>query len=224
MAKDAAKGALKNQVIVGLDGISFDVKKGEMLGIIGLNGGGKTTLLRTISGIYQQDTGTIEIHGKMAPQLQVGVGFHQELNARDNIIMSGLLLGMKKHEIESKIESIMEFAELDIFAEMKLKNFSSGMKVRLGFSTALQINPDILLIDEILSVGDAHFREKSFQAFLDFKKSKKTILYATHNLAKLEELCDRVILIHKGKQEMIDKPQEVVKKYQEILKQIGHYD
>ena len=215
---DISKGRAKLKPILALDKISFEIHKGEMVGIIGRNGSGKTTLLRMISGVYTPDRGSVKVNGRMAPLLQIGTGFHPELDAQENIIMYGMLLGMTKKEIKQKVDSIVEFADLTNFSEMKLKHYSNGMRARLGFSIALQVNPDILLVDEILSVGDEVFRKKSFDAFLNFKKNKKTILYATHNLSNLQELCDRVLLIHQGKQVMIGKAEEVIKKYQEINK------
>jgi len=199
-----------------LSGISFSVSKGEMIGIIGLNGSGKTTLLRLIGGIYTPDSGKITVNGTIAPLLQIGLGFHEELNAIENIILYGVLLGFKKSEIKKKIDPILEFSELEQFANMKLKQFSTGMRARLAFTTALQIKSDILLIDEILAVGDIKFNEKSFQEFLNFKNNKKTILYTSHNLGKISELCDRVLLINKGKMIMFGNPQEVIEKYKEI--------
>jgi len=203
--------------LTALNNVSFTVSKGEMIGIIGLNGSGKTTLLRTISGIYKPDTGKIRIQGKMAPLLQIGTGFHDELTARDNIVMYGMLLGFSKSKIKEKIFSIIEFAELEDFEEMKLKHYSTGMKARLAFSTALQIDPDILLVDEILAVGDIAFRKKSFDAFLSFKEQGKTILYASHNISNMPQLCDRVILLHKANVVMVGKPTEVITKYKEIV-------
>jgi len=209
----------KRQKLIALDNISFTVSKGEMIGIIGANGSGKTTLLRTISGIYEPESGSVEVSGKLAPLLQIGTGFHEELVARENILMYGMLLGLKKAEILKKIDKIIEFAELEEFIGMKLKNYSAGMKTRLGFSTALEIEPDILLVDEILAVGDIAFRKKSFDAFLKFKNEKKTILYTTHNINILPKLCDRVVLLDKGKLIMIGDPNETIKKYEEIMNQ-----
>ena len=199
-----------------IDKISFNVSKGEVLGIIGLNGSGKTTLLRLISGIYLPDSGTVRTNGKLAPLLQIGTGFHGELVARENIVMYGLLLGFTKGEIEKKVEKIIQFAELEEFSNMKLKHYSTGMRLRLAFSTALEVDPDILLVDEILAVGDIAFRKKSFNAFLSFKQKNKTIVYCSHNLDILSKLCDRVLLLHHGKSQMIGKPEEVISKYNEI--------
>ena len=199
-----------NGRLVALDDISFSVSRGEMFGIIGTNGSGKTTLLRIISGIYHPDKGNVKVNGRLAPLLQIGTGFHNELIASENIILSGMLSGMSKDDIKGKIDDVIEFAELQEFANMKLKYYSSGMRARLAFATALQINPEILLVDEILSVGDMAFREKSYKAFLSFKESGKTILYSTHNLNILPKLCDRVLLIHNGKMIMIGKSEQVI--------------
>lgn len=209
---------IPNKSFTALQDISFSVNSGEVVGLIGLNGSGKTTLLRIISGIYQPDSGSVTVNGHLSPLLQLGTGFQEELDAKENIIMSGMLLGISKKEIQNKVNSIIEFAELEKFAKMKLKHYSSGMRARLAFTTALQINPDILLVDEILSVGDKDFSKKSYEAFLSFKKNKKTIFYATHDLQRLEEFSDRAILIHQGKVVMIGKPSEVVEKYQSITR------
>ena len=209
----------KSSKLLALDGISFSVNKGEMLGIIGLNGSGKTTLLRIISGIYHPDIGDIQINGVMAPLLQIGTGFHNEYVAKENIMMYGFLIGLTKLEIEQKIDSIIEFAELSDFTNMRLKHYSTGMRMKLAFSTAIQINPDILLVDEILSVGDAAFREKSLNAFLSFKRENKTILYTSHNSDKLSKLCDRVLLLHHGKVHSIGDPDTVLSNYKELLSQ-----
>jgi ABC-type polysaccharide/polyol phosphate transport system ATPase subunit len=198
--------------------ISFSVKKGEMIGIIGLNGSGKTTLLRVISGIFQPTSGEITINGTLAPILHIGTGFNGELDAKDNILSYGMLLGIPKKEILSKVDSIISFAGVGGFEKMKLSHYSSGMKARLAFSTVKEINPDILLVDEVLSVGDKVFKEKSFEAFLNFKKAKKTILYTTHNLDKISDLSDRVLLMHKGKMISIGEPKEILENYKEIAK------
>lgn len=207
----------KKTNFVVFENISFSVSKGEILGILGKNGSGKTTLLRTISGIYKPEKGKITIDGKLTPILHIGTGFHDELVARDNIILSGMLGGLSKTEISNKVDDILKFSELEEFSEMKLKNYSTGMRARLAFSTALQINPDILLVDEILSVGDLAFRNKSFKEILKFKKNGKTMLFASHNLASMAEICDRVLLLHQRKILMIGNPHEVIKKYKEII-------
>ncbi|MDH3765389.1 MAG: sulfotransferase [Nitrosopumilus sp.] len=204
--------------ILALDNISLIIKKGETIGVIGLNGSGKTTLLRIISGVYQPDYGSVQVNGHLAPLLQIGTGFKEELNAEENIIMHGLLLGFTKNEIKKKISDIIKFAELEKFCQLKLKDYSAGMRSRLAFSTAIQINPDILLVDEILAVGDAVFKEKSFNAFLEFKKQNKTIVYTTHNINMILDLSDRVILMDQGRILKIGKPSDVISYYKEIIK------
>lgn len=216
-SKNLFKSNIDNKIIV-LNDVSFTVYKGEILGVIGFNGSGKTTLLRLIAGIYKPNSGSIKVQGKIAPLLQLGTGFNDEMTAQDNIIMYGMLLGLKKDEITSKIESILEYADLQDFKKMRLKHYSTGMRSKLAFSTAIQIDFDILLLDEILSVGDQKFRQKSYEKFLSFKENNKTILYATHNLANLSKFCDRILLIHKGKKIMIDVPDKVLERYREITR------
>jgi ABC-type polysaccharide/polyol phosphate transport system ATPase subunit len=213
-----SKGSKKltNKKFKVLDNISFTVKKGEVLGIIGLNGSGKTTLLRLIAGIYKPDTGKIKVNGSIAPLLQMGVGFHSDLLARENIIMNGLLLGMKKQVIENKVDKIIEYAELERFQNLQIRFYSAGMKSRLSFAMAMEIDPDIVLVDEILSVGDKNFRKKSLNSFLSLKKKGKTILHSTHNIGKISEYSERALLLAKGKQVMIGDTQEVVNEYLKI--------
>ncbi len=189
-----------------LDGISFTVSKGEILGIIGLNGSGKTTLLRIIAGIYKPSSGSVEVHGRISPLLQLGTGFQGDLDAKENVIMNGMLLGISNSQIKQKVDEILEYAELEKFANMKLKHFSTGMIARLAFAIAMKINPDILLIDEVLAVGDEKFQKKSYETFLSFTKKNKTILHATHDLQKLLEFSNRVLLVHQGRMVMIGKP------------------
>lgn len=205
-----------NDKLVALDEISFRVKSGEIFGIIGNNGSGKTTLLRTISGILQPDFGKIHVSGEITPLLQIGTGFHGELTPSENIVISGMLLGISKSEIKQKINKIIEFAELERFQNMKLKHFSTGMRTRLAFSTAMQVDPDIILVDEIFAVGDISFKRKSFELFKTLKKNNKTIVMTTHNLNILPKFCDRVLLLHHGKKIAMGNPDEVINKYKEI--------
>ena len=196
-----------------LDDVSFSVKKGEVLGIIGFNGSGKTTLLRIIGKILVPDDGLVETDGKITPFLELGTGFDGDLTARDNIIIYGTILGFNKSQIREKINDIAKFAELERFLDTKLKNFSSGMNARLAFSTAIQVNPDILLVDEVLSVGDISFQQKSFQTFLDFKKRRKTILFITHSTSQIEEFCDKALWLHEGKIKAFGKAKSVINEY-----------
>ena len=206
----------QEKILIALNDISFTIKKGEILGIIGLNGSGKTTLLRTIAGLYKPNKGSIEVNGKMSQLMQLGTGFQEELDAKENIIINGMLLGIPKSQIKQKVDQILEYAEITKFSNMKLKHYSTGMRARLAFSIAMQVDPDILLVDEIQSVGDKNFAKKSYETFLSFKKNKKTVLHATHNLDNLTQSSDRLLLIHQGKTVMIGDPTEVVKKYMEI--------
>jgi len=210
----------KNEKLEVLKDISFSVKTGEIVGILGRNGAGKTTLLRIISGVYKPDSGTVKTKGVLAPLLQVGTGFQDELEPKDNIIIYGLLLGIKKNLIKSKVNKILKFAELEKFENVKLKHFSSGMRARLGFSTALELKPDILLVDEILSVGDLAFSKKSYNEFLKFKKNNKTILFTSHNLNAIADLSDRVLLLENGSIIASGPPEQVIPKYEELIKKI----
>ncbi len=200
-----------------LDDVSFNVKKGEMFGIIGRNGIGKTTLLRIIAKIYQPDSGTIKRYGSMVPLLDLGIGFNSELTARSNIILYGKILGFSGKEIESKVSDIIKFAELEDFVDTNIRNFSAGMYARLAFSTAMQVNPDILLVDEILSVGDYAFQKKSFDAFTSFRNNKKSIIFVSHNMDSIQKLCDRVLFLNKGKIEFLGEPNEAIIKYKNLM-------
>jgi len=207
----------KNDKIIALNDITFSVKEGEVVGIIGHNGSGKTTLLQTIAGLYTPDSGNITVNGSLAPVLQIGSGFQPELRATENIMIYGMLLGLSKNEIKDKITPIMEYAELEQFSDLKLKHFSSGMQSRLAVSIVFQLNPDILLLDEILAVGDSDFNKKCFETFISLTKKNKTILVSTHSLNLLPLFCDRVLLIDKGKLITISSPDEAVKKFNDLM-------
>jgi ABC-type polysaccharide/polyol phosphate transport system ATPase subunit len=196
-----------------LKDISFDVKKGEMIGVIAKNGQGKTTLLQILSGILKPDSGVVKLYGSTVPFLGLGTGFQPDLSAIDNIIMYGLYLGLTKKEIKQRIPDILAYSELERFADTKLKHFSTGMHARLAFATAVQVNPDILLVDEVLSVGDVSFQEKSFETFLSFKRGGKTIVFVTHTLELVKRLCDRAIFIQNGKIQKIGRPDIVVDEF-----------
>jgi len=199
-----------------VDSVSFSMKKGEVLGIIGLNGSGKTTLLRLIAGVYQPDSGQIKVNGKLSPLMQLGAGFQGDLDCLDNIIINGLLLGMSKSEIQKKVDSIIKFAELEKFQGQKLKHLSTGMRARLAFGISIQVDSEIFLIDEILSVGDKNFQKKSYDAMLSLKKEGKTILHATHNLNRLVEFSDKILLIDQGKVISIGDPNTILEKYKKL--------
>ena len=203
--------------LIALDDISFNVKKGEMFGIIGRNGGGKTTLLKILSHIYQPDSGSVDVKGTIIPLLALGLGFHPELSATSNIVQSGILLGLSKKEISKNVEDVIKFAELEKFADIKIKNFSAGMHMRLAFSTAMQINPDILILDEILAVGDINFQKKSFDAIMDFKKRGKSVILVSHEMNTIHKFCDRAMFLKNGKVGKLGTPDEVIASYVDFL-------
>jgi len=200
-----------------LKNVSFRVKKGETLGIIGENGSGKSTILKIIAGVLSPDSGRVKVNGKIAPFLELGVGFQPDLTAEDNVRLYGAIMGMTKKEMESKFEGIFEFAELDRFRNMKLKNFSSGMYARLAFATAIATDPDVLLIDEVLAVGDEGFQSKCFEKIFEFQKKGKTILFVSHDLKLCELLCSRSILITNSKINVLDITSKVTDKYRRLM-------
>ena len=199
-----------------LNNISFDVKSGEFFGIIGRNGSGKSTLLKILAEIYFANSGSVKIAGSISPFLELGVGFNPELTARENIFLNGIVLGLKRKEIEEAFPQIVSFSQLGRFMDTKLKNFSSGMHVRLAFSVAIQADADIFLIDEVLAVGDIEFQKKCFNVFNQFKKNGKTVVFVSHDLDSVESFCDRTLWLDKGKIVEIGKTSAVVKKYRKI--------
>lgn len=188
-----------------LKGISFEVKDGEFFGILGRNGSGKSTLLKILAEIYKPTKGEVHHKGKLVPFIELGVGFNPELTGRENVYLNGALLGFSRKEIDARYEDIVQFAELEDFMDQKLKNYSSGMQVRLAFSVATRAEADILLVDEVLAVGDADFQRKCYDFFKSLKKSKKTVVFVTHDMSAVREYCDSAVLIedgiitHKGK-------------------------
>jgi lipopolysaccharide transport system ATP-binding protein len=200
-----------------LDNISFQVKKGESFGIVGRNGSGKTTLLRILSHIYQPDSGYVETNGIVVPVLSLGLGFHPELTAITNIYQSSILLGISKKQIKESIDDIIKFAELEKFADTKLKNFSSGMQMRLAFATAVQVDPSILLLDEVIAVGDLNFQKKCLNVMMDFKKRGKSIVLVSHSPGDIEQLCDRAMFLKDGRIDAIGNPHEVLDSYRNYM-------
>jgi len=193
------KGIRGYEVQKVLNGVSFEIKKGEFFGIVGRNGSGKSTLLKLIAGIYKQDSGSILVNGSLTPFIELGVGFNPELTGRENIFLNGALLGFNNQEVRSMYDEIVNFAELENFMDQKLKNYSSGMQVRLAFSIAIRSKSDILLLDEVLAVGDANFQKKCFEVFDQFKKEGRTIILVTHDMNSVKSFCDRAILLSQGK-------------------------
>jgi ABC-type polysaccharide/polyol phosphate transport system ATPase subunit len=195
--------------------VTFSVEAGEFFGLFGPNGSGKSTLLRILSGIYVPDAGTVRVDGLLSPFIELGVGFNFELNARDNIRINSTLAGLSKRQLDDKFDAILEFSELERFVDQKLKNYSSGMLVRLAYSIAIQIPFDVLLLDEVLAVGDESFQEKCFATFERFREEGKTVVLVTHDLELLSRFCDRVVLIERGVVRTIGSPDGAIAVYRD---------
>lgn len=207
------KGYVKQEV---LKGVSFEVKKGEFLGIVGRNGSGKSTLLKILSGIYVPDSGKIKVNGSLVPFIELGVGFNPELTGKENIYLNGAMLGFSNAEMDKMYDDIVSFAELEPFMHQKLKNYSSGMQVRLAFSIAIRARGDILILDEVLAVGDAAFQEKCNKYFADLK-GEQTIILVTHDMENVRRFCDRAVLLEDGKVIKDGKPDKVADAYLKLF-------
>jgi len=203
--------------LLAVNDVSFEVGRGEFLGITGPNGCGKSTLLKILSRIYTADSGRVSIRERVSPFLELGVGFNPELTARENIFLGGAVLGLTRKQLAERTERLFEFAELTDFADQKVKNFSSGMAVRLAFSVAIQADAGILLMDEVLAVGDARFQEKCFDVFAQYKRDNRTIVLVSHDLGSLERYCDRVLLLQKGRLVADGEASEVTAQYRRIV-------
>ena len=203
------------EYVEALKDVSFTVPEGTVLGIIGPNGAGKSTLLRLIAGIYRPTTGRVVVNGRLSALLNLGLGFHPELTGRENIIIGGLAMGLSRREIMRRLDEIVAFAELEEFIDAPVRTYSSGMYMRLAFSVAVNVDPDILLLDEVLAVGDAHFAEKSRARMEEFKEQGKTILLVTHDLATVESWCHQALWLEGGKVRALGDPHEVVSQYRE---------
>ncbi|HSS31975.1 MAG TPA: ATP-binding cassette domain-containing protein [Solirubrobacterales bacterium] len=201
------------RVLRALDDVSFEIHQGEFFGIVGRNGSGKSTLLKLLASIYRADAGTIRMAGRLAPFIELGVGFDLDLTARENVVLNGVMMGLTPRETRERIDAVIEFAELEEFAELKLKNYSSGMLIRLAFSVMLQADADVLLIDEVLAVGDAAFQQKCADAFHEMKAAGKTIILVTHEMSAVETYCHRAMLIDGGKVQHIGDPEEIGREY-----------
>lgn len=196
-----------------LQGISLDVEKGTTHGLIGRNGSGKSTLLKCLAKIYWPTRGEISYNGTLASLLEVGSGFHLELSGRENIYLNGSILGMSRKAIDKKFDEIVDFSGIERFLDQPVKNYSSGMYVRLGFSIAINVEPDILVVDEVLSVGDAEFQEKSIKKFAEFKEQGRTIIVVSHSMALMDELCDRITWIDGGQLKETGSSSAVIARY-----------
>ncbi|MCJ7644867.1 MAG: ABC transporter ATP-binding protein [Candidatus Aminicenantes bacterium] len=210
---DLIRSIKADELVTALDGVSFNVEKGRTLGIIGENGSGKSTMLKIVAGITKPTSGRITTSGKISALIELGAGFHPEITGRENVFINGIMLGLTKREISEKFDEIVSFAELDDFIDAPVKTYSSGMYMRLGFSVAINVNPDILLIDEVLAVGDASFIPKCLDRIDDFRRRKKTILFVSHGLDTVEKICDKVVFLKNGRIAAIGEPKRVVNAY-----------
>lgn len=207
------KGCKGYRVFTPLKDIDFTINEGDFFGIVGRNGSGKSTLLKTIAGIYTPNSGSVEVGGSLVPFIELGVGFNPELTGRENVFLNGALLGFSHDEMEAMYDKIVDFAELGDFMEERLKNYSSGMQVRLAFSIAIRAHADILLLDEVLAVGDEAFQKKCYAYFDKLKREKRTVILVTHDMSAVERFCNKAVFIEDGKVKMIGKPYRIAAAY-----------
>ncbi|MCW2986126.1 MAG: transporter ATP-binding protein [Conexibacter sp.] len=199
-----------------LNDVDLEIKAGEFFGIVGRNGSGKSTLLKCLAGIYRPDAGRVAVEGRLSPFIELGVGFNPDLTARDNVVINGVMMGLSRREAQASFDAVIEFAELEEFVDLKLKNYSSGMAVRLGFATAIQVAADVLLVDEVLAVGDANFQQKCFEEFTRLKAEGRTVVFVTHDMSSVERYCDRAMLIERGDVLQIGAPHDISRAYNEL--------
>ena len=207
------KGKIQYEEFWALRDVSFEVKKGEVLGIIGHNGAGKSTLLKVISGILKPTTGSVQVNGTIVPMLELGSGFDFDLTGRENVFLNGAILGYSEQFLKEKYEEIVDFSELGQFIDVPLRNYSSGMVMRLAFSIATVVNPDVLIVDEILAVGDADFQEKSKKRMLELMGGGTTVLFVSHSLPQIREMCNRAIWLEQGRMKMCGDVRDVCDAY-----------
>jgi ABC-type polysaccharide/polyol phosphate transport system ATPase subunit len=196
--------------------VSAEIPRGQMLGLIGRNGSGKSTLLKIIAGVYRPNSGRVHVEGTLAPLIELGAGFHHELTGRENILMNGLLMGYSREEMKDREQRIIEFAEVGDFIDAPVKQYSSGMHMRLAFAVATEVDPDILIVDEILGVGDALFQKKCFDRIRGFREAGKTILFVSHNMVQVQEHCDRAVLLEQGSVVADGDPLDVCEAYKSL--------
>jgi ABC-type polysaccharide/polyol phosphate transport system ATPase subunit len=204
------------QTLEVLRDVSFTIERGELFGLMGRNGSGKSTLLRIISGVYPADAGTLEVNGRLAPALELGVGFNPELSASENAAINGVMLGLSRREARRRVASTLDFADLTQFSETRLKDLSSGMRMRLAFAALIETDPDVLLVDEILAVGDRAFQDKCTEAFAAYRRRGRTIVLVSHATGLIEQLSDRALLLEEGEVELLGDPSEVAARYVEV--------
>jgi len=209
----ALRGKLKYQEFTALDHVSFSVKRGETLGLIGRNGAGKSTMLKVISGILKPTEGSVTCHGNVVPMLELGSGFDMDLTGKENIFLNGAILGYSEGFLKAKYDEIVEFSELGQFIEVPIRNYSSGMLARLAFSIATVVQPEILIVDEILSVGDAQFQEKSKRRMMELMGGGTTVLFVSHSIEQIREMCSKAIWLEKGKIRVVGDAKELCDAY-----------
>lgn len=211
------KGKVRYEEFVALDDINLEIGRSEVVGFVGLNGAGKSTLLKLVASVQRPTIGNVIINGRVSPLLELGAGFDYDLTGRENIYLNGLILGYSKAFINEKMNDIIQFAELENFIDTPIKNYSSGMKARLGFAIATAKVPEILIVDEVLSVGDGRFKKKSEQKMIEIIKSDATVLFVSHSLPQIRRLCTKVVWLEKGKIKMVGDTKEVCDKYESYL-------
>jgi ABC-type polysaccharide/polyol phosphate transport system ATPase subunit len=199
-----------------VDDVSIQIAQGEFFGIVGRNGSGKSTLLKCLAEIYEPDGGSVTVVGRLSPFIELGVGFNADLTARDNVLINGVMLGLSRREAKRRFDQVIAFAELEEFVDLPLKNYSSGMSVRLAFSVAVQVDADVLLVDEVLAVGDAAFQQKCFEQFAQLKAAGKTIVFVTHDMGSVERFCDRAMLLERGNMIGLGEPHAITLAYNEL--------
>lgn len=209
------KGKLLYNEFVALQDVSFNIRKGDVFGLVGFNGAGKSTLLKLIAGVLQPSRGHVQVHGSIAPLIEVGAGFDPELTARENIFLNGAILGHSREFLQQHFTRIIEFAELQDFVDVPVKNFSSGMYARLGFAIATEVKPDILIVDEVLSVGDFRFQEKCKTRIRGMIAAGTTIVIVSHDIGTIENLCNRALWLEHGKVKMVDDAKKICKSYKD---------
>ena len=202
-----------SETVRALSGVSFDVRRGETFGVIGANGSGKSTLLKLVAGLFKPTSGTLRVEGKVSALIELGAGFHPEISGRENVVINGVMLGLTRREIERKLPSIIEFSGLSEFIDEPVKTYSSGMYVRLGFAVAVHVDPDVLVVDEVLAVGDEAFARRCLDTIKEFSARGKTIFFVSHSLVLVEELCDRVLYLSGGKRAGLAEPREMLAAY-----------
>jgi ABC-2 type transport system ATP-binding protein/lipopolysaccharide transport system ATP-binding protein len=221
---DFLKALEPDELVTALENVNFKVHEGKTFGVIGENGSGKSTLLKIITGIAKPTSGRVSVQGKVSALIELGAGFHPEISGRENVYINGIMLGLSKKEIANKFDDIVRFAQLEDFIDAPVKTYSSGMYMRLGFSIAINVNPDVLLIDEVLAVGDAAFVPKCLDRIDDFRRRNKTILFVSHDLTTVEKICDQVLWLKEGKMQMIAEPKRAIDAYLQDIAEMQEED